>query len=108
MVSHHSSSRCPRILENIRRVIRQVQKQSNLLQRTVLLEITCEETTGLQVDTHSRKHNREIVVVTIVNTLVVSRSLDKTSLTTDLCGDFIMRQTSSREDGDFLTTSYIT
>lgn len=38
----------------------------------------------------------------VVNALACM--LDKTCLTTDLCSDFIVRETRGREDGQFLTT----
>lgn len=43
----------------------------------------------------------------IVDTLVISWTLDETSLATDLRSDFVVRETCGREDGDFLATSYI-
>lgn len=95
------------VSRNIRRIVGQVQEQSNLLQRTVFLKIAREETTSFQVDPHGCEDDREVVIVPVVDTLVVSWALDKTSLTTDLRGDFVVRETGGREDGDFLATGCI-
>lgn len=107
VVSRLSPTSFPRLSWNIRRVVRQIQEQSNLLQRTVLLKITGEKTTSFQVDTHGREYDGEVVVVSIVYAFVVSWTFNETSLTTDLRGDFVVWKTGSREDGDFLATSCI-
>lgn len=43
----------------------------------------------------------------VVYAFVVSWTLDETSLTTDLRGDFVVWETGSRENGDFLATGCI-
>ena len=98
---YQSSCSGARLFQNLRRVVGQVQEQGGSLHRTVLLEITSEESAGLQVDTHSTKDDGEVVVVSIVNALVWS---DKTSLSTNLSSDFVVRKTSGREDWNLLTT----
>ena len=86
---------------DVRRVVCQVQEQSNSLHTTVLLEIASEESAGFQVDTHGTEDNGEVVFVVIVNTLC---RLDQTGLSTNLGSDFVVGQTSGREDGNLLTT----
>ena len=55
---------------HLRRVIRQVQEQGDTLHTAILLEISCEETTCFQVDTHSTENDREVVCVSVVDALV--------------------------------------
>lgn len=89
----------------LRWVVCQVQEQCDTLHTAVLFEIAREETRSLQVDTHGSKDNGEVVRMSIVYTFCgLSGLCDQTSLPTDLRGDFVVRQTGSREDGDFLTT----
>lgn len=45
--------------------------------------------------------------MSIVDTLIVSRTLDETSLATDLRSDFVVRETCRGKDWDFLPTSCI-
>ena len=73
---------------DLRGVVCQVQEQGDTLHTAVLLEVACEEATGLQVDTHGTEDNGEVVVVVIVYTL--GRLSDKTSLSANLRGDFIV------------------
>jgi hypothetical protein len=54
---------------DVRRVVCQVQEQGDTLHTAVLLEVSCEEPTGLQVDTHGTEDNGEVVVVVVVYTL---------------------------------------
>ena len=61
-----------------------------------------EESGSFHVDTHSSKHNSEVVLV--VNHDALSCAAHKTCLTTNLGSNFVVGQTSSREDGDLLTT----
>jgi len=88
--------------EYARRIICQVQKQRDTLHGTILLEITSKESRSLQVDTHGTKDDAEVLCMTIMYGLV--GLVDKTSLSTNLSGDFIVRQTGGREDGNLLTT----
>ena len=87
---------------DVRRIVRQVQEQGDTLERAVLLEIACEESTCLQVDTHSSENNREVVLVVIVDTL--SGSLHEGSLTTNLGSNFVVGKTGGGEDGNLLAT----
>ena len=87
---------------DLRRVVGQVQEQSDSLHTAVLLEVASEESAGFQVDTHGTEDDGEVVLVVIVNTL---GGLDQTGLSTDLGGNLVVRQTSGREDGNLLTTS---
>ena len=87
---------------DLRRVVGQVQEQSNSLHTAVLLEIASEESAGFQVDTHGTEDDGEVVLVVIVNTL---GGLDQTGLSTNLGSDLVVRQTSGGEDGNLLTTS---
>jgi hypothetical protein len=87
---------------DIRRVVCQVQEQGNSLHTAVLLEVTSEESAGLQVDTHGTEDDGEVVLVVVVNAL---GGLDQTGLSTNLGSNFVVGQTSGREDGNLLTTS---
>jgi hypothetical protein len=96
-------SRCSGLQpKDLRRVVCQVQEQSDALHAAVLLEVLCEETTRFQIDTHGTKDNGEVVVVVIMYAL--SWLSDQTSLSTNLRGDFIMGKTGGGEDGNLLTT----
>lgn len=88
-----------------RRVVCQVQEQGNTLHTAVLLEVSCEETRCLQVDTHSTENDGEVVSVSVVYALVdPGRPTDKTGLSANLSGDFVVGETGGREDRDLLTT----
>jgi len=87
---------------NIRRVVCQVQEKCGTVHGAILLKVLGEESTCLQVHTHSTEDNREVVIVLVVHTLV--RLLYETSLSTNLCGDFIVRQTGCGKNGNLLTT----
>lgn len=90
---------------HLRRVVRQVQEQGDTLHTAVLLEISCEETARLQVDTHSTENDGEVVGVAVVYALVnLGRSTDQTGLSANLSGDFVVRKTGRGEDGDLLAT----
>jgi hypothetical protein len=89
-----------------RRVVRQVQEQGDTLHTAVLLEISCEETARLQVDTHGTENDGEVVCVSVVYALVdPSRSTDQTGLSANLGGDFVVGKTGRGEDGNLLATS---
>jgi hypothetical protein len=70
-----------------RRVVCQVEEERRPVERTVLLEVRLEEPSGLHVDSHGSEDDREVVLVTVVNTFARSWSLDETGLSTDLSGD---------------------
>lgn len=89
--------------EYLRRIVCQVQEQCDPLKGTILLKITSKETSRFTINTHSCKHDGEIVFMVIMNAF--GWTLDQTSLTTNLCSNFVVRQTSGREDGDFLSSS---
>jgi hypothetical protein len=90
--------------ERVRRIIRQVQEKRHSFQRSILLEISSKETTGFQVDTHSCKNDRKVLLMTVVN--ILCGTLNKTCLTANLRSDFIVRETGSGKDWDFLATSF--
>ena len=76
------------VQDDLRRIVGKVKEESGALHTAVLLEVACEEATGLQVDTHGTEDNGEVVVVVIVYTL--GRLSDKTSLSANLRGDFVV------------------
>lgn len=85
------------------RVVGQVQEEAHVLHGAVLLEVLLEEPGRLHVDTHGREHDGEVVLVVVHDGL--AGDLDETGLSTDLGGDFVVRQTGGGEDGNLLTTS---
>ena len=92
-----------------RRVVGQVQEQRHALHTAVLLKVAREEARRLQVDTHSSKHNGEVVLVVVVYALVhalllLLLLLHQPRLPTDLRRDLVVRQTCSREDRNLLAT----
>lgn len=88
-----------------RRIVGEVKEEGGTLQTAVLLEIAGEETSGFQVNTHSTEDNGEVLLVAIVDTLIGDTLLlDKTSLSANLGGDFVVRQTGGGEDGDLLSS----
>lgn len=90
---------------NLRRIRGQIDKKSTVADRPALFEILFEEASGLHIDTHGGKDDREVVLVAIVNAFGSSGTLDKTSLSTDLCSNLVVRKTSRGKDGDFLASS---
>ena len=90
------------ITNNSRRVIGQIQEECNTAHAAVLFEVSCEESTCLQVDTHSTEDDREVVLVPIVNVLCWPH---QASLSANLSGDLVMWKTGRREDRNLLTTS---
>ena len=87
---------------HIRRVVGQVQEQRDTLHTAVLLEVAREETTSLHVHTHGGEHDREVLLVSVMD--VLGGLVDQTGLATDLGGNLVVRQTGGGEDGDLLTT----
>jgi hypothetical protein len=87
--------------QDSRRVVCQVQEQSDALHATVLFEIPGKEAARFQVDTHGTENDGEVVIVVIVYTL--RRLPDQTSLSANLSGDFVVGETGSGEDRDLLT-----
>jgi hypothetical protein len=86
-------------------IVCQVQEQRDTLHTAVLLEIACEEASSFQVDTHGTEDDGEVVGVSIVDALVdPSWATDQTSLSANLGGNFVVRQTGRREDGNLLAT----
>ena len=73
--------------QHSRRIVGQVQEQRNSIQGSVLLEILFEESSSLHVDSHSSEDDREVILVSVVDSLGGSWTLDETSLSTDLGGD---------------------
>ncbi|KAI6761576.1 hypothetical protein HG531_002129 [Fusarium graminearum] len=83
-----------------------VKEKSGALQTAVLLKIAGEEAGGFQVNTHSTEDDGEVLFVSVMNTLVGDALLlHETSLSTNLGGDFVVRQTGGREDGNLLSSS---
>src|SRR6266446_2832726 len=68
-----------------RRVICQVQEESDAVQTPVLFKVLLEEAGGFHVHTHSSEHHREIVLVAVENAL--GGPFHKTSLSDDLGGN---------------------
>jgi hypothetical protein len=87
---------------DVRRVVGQVQEQSDSLHTAVLLKVASEKSGGFQVDTHGTEDDGEVLLVVIVDTL---GRLDQTGLSTNLSGNLVVGQTGGREDGNLLTTS---
>lgn len=91
---------------DVRRIISKIEEEGDTLQTAVLFEVTREESGRFQVDTHGGEDDGEVLLVVIVHTLVRSPLLlDQASLSTDLSGNLVVRQTSGGEDGDLLSTS---
>lgn len=61
-----------------------------------------EEAGSFHVDTHSSKDNGKVILVVIQHTF--GGQVDQTGLTTNLSCNFVVRQTSSRENGNLLTS----
>jgi hypothetical protein len=68
-----------------RRVICQVQEESDAVQAPVLFKVLFEEACGFHVHTHSSEHDREVVLVAVEN--VFGRPFHKASLSDDLGGN---------------------
>jgi len=101
-VSHFANT----VRQYLRRIVCQVQEQGHTLQTAVLLEISGEETSSFQVNTHSCENNRKVVFVSIVCSLIRDALLlDQTSLSTNLSSNLVMWQTGGGENGDLLSTS---
>ena len=83
-------------------VIGEVEEEANVLHRAVLLEILLEKAGSLHVDTHGGEHNGEVGLASVAHTLSIL--LDETCLPADLGGNLIVGKTSSREEGDLLST----
>ena len=91
------------VLESdIRRVIGQVQEKGDTFHAAILFEVARKESTRLHVDTHGSEHNGEILLMSIMD--IFRRLVNQTRLTTNLGSNFVVRQTSSRKDRDFLAT----
>jgi hypothetical protein len=89
----------------VRRIVGKVEEQSGTFQTAILLKVAGEETGSFQVDTHGTKDNGEVLLVSIVGTLVGDALLlDQASLSANLGGNFVMGETGSREDGNLLAT----
>lgn len=86
----------------IRRIVGKIEEKSDTLHGAVLLEVAGKEPTRLQIDTHSSENNREILLVAVVD--IFGGALDQTSLPTNLSSNFVVRQSSSRENGNLLSS----
>ena len=76
----------------------QVDEEGTVADTSALLEVLLEESSSLHVNTHSSEDDGEVVLVTVVNALASSRSLDKTGLSTDLSSN-LMSDNSHRRFG---------
>ena len=96
-VSARWSGHCGR--SGARRVVGQVKEEGDPVETAVLLKVLTEEAGSLHVDSHRGEHDREVVLVAVVDALgrrrlgvPVGRDLvDETSLATDLRGNLQTR-----------------
>ena len=84
-------------------IVGQVEEETDVLHGTVLFEVLLEESSGLHVDSHSGENDGEVILVIIQNRF--SGQANQRSLTTDLGGNLVVRETVGREDGDLLASS---
>lgn len=90
--------------EDLRRIVGEVQEKGSAAETAILFEVAGEETSSFQVHTHRTEDDREVVLMSIVRTLVCDTLLlDKTGLSADLSGDLVVRQTGGGENRDLLT-----
>jgi hypothetical protein len=82
-------------------VIGEVEEEAHVLHGAVLLEILLEKAGSLHVHTHSSENDSE-VALSCVTGVALGILPNKTCLPADLCGDFIVGQTSSTEKGNLL------
>lgn len=66
-------------------VVRKVEEERDTIETAVRLEVLLEESRGFHVDTHRRKHDGEVVLMTIVH--VLRGTLDQASLSYNLCSN---------------------
>jgi len=72
-------------------IVGEVHEEHNILHRAVLLEIGPEETGDLHIDSHSGKHNSEVLAGVIHGVL----SCDERGLPANLRTDLVMGETVS-------------
>mmetsp|Transcript_12047 Transcript_12047/g.33351 ORF Transcript_12047/g.33351 Transcript_12047/m.33351 type:complete len:393 (-) Transcript_12047:710-1888(-) len=104
-----------------RRIVRQVEEKDDLLQRAVLLEILLEEGRRLHVHSHGSEDDGEVLLLLpslsrgrlteevdlrlgVAVGLLAVRVLHQTSLPANLGSDFVVRETSRREQRNLLTS----
>src|SRR4051812_17309013 len=87
--------------EHSRWIVRQVQEQSDTFHAAVLFKVSSEESASFQIDTHSTEDNGEILLMSIM--YILCWLPYKTSLSTNLRGDFVVWKTSCGKYGDLLT-----
>ena len=90
------------VLDRVRRNVGSLARFKNNVdsfQTAILFEIGLEESSCFHVDTHCSKNDGEIVFMHIMDIFTM---FDQACLTTDLCCDFVVRKTSSRENGQLL------
>ena len=91
--------------EDLRRIVGEVQEKGSAAETAILFEVAGEETSSFQVHTHRTEDDREVVLMSIVRTLVCDTLLlDKTGLSADLSGNLVVRQTGGGENRNLLTT----
>lgn len=81
-------------------VVSQVKEKYDTLHRTILFEVSFEETGDLHVDSHCCEHHTEVFLTVISHVL----ALDQGCLTHDLGTDFVVGQTVCRKQRDLLTS----
>lgn len=86
------------VMRHSRGIRGQVDEEGTVADTSALLEVLLEESSSLHVNTHSSEDDGEVVLVTVVNALASSRSLDKTGLSTDLSSN-LMSDKSHRRCG---------
>ncbi len=82
MLPWFSVSSRSRRAENLRRVVCKVEEKGDSFHAAVFLEVSCEESTRLEIDTHGTENDREIFLMPVVN--VFGGFANETCLTTDL------------------------
>ena len=81
-------------------IIGMIHEKDNSIHGAINLEVSLEESSSFQVDTHCRKNNGEVLITVIKHIF----SFDKGSLSTDLSTNLVMGETSSGEEWDLLSS----
>ena len=66
-------------------IIGQIEEETHILHRTILLKILFEKTCSLHVYTHGCKNNGKVVGFLCVATMFLIRLFDQSSLSHNLC-----------------------
>jgi hypothetical protein len=81
-------------------VVSMVHEKDDSVHGAIDLEVSLEESSSLQVYSHCRKNNGEVLITVIKHIF----SFDKGSLSTDLSTNLVMGKTSSGEEWDLLSS----